>query len=313
MLSVSRFACTRVKGVFFIVGPTATGKSEIAAEVALACGGEVVGADPFQMYEGLELLTAKPTRDLLERVRHHLISAVPLTDEMNAERFRSAAVSGISEIHSRAKPAFVVGGSGLYIKALTHGLSRLPPSDAAIRRELEPLATPELLLRLEQVDPATASSIDRNNRRRIVRALEICTTAGRPASELRNQQPPLHPPAGVSLSRDRAELNDRINSRVQAMFTNGVVEEVRKLGAVGRGAAQTLGLQQVRELLAGRISEAECIAAIQQATRRYAKRQLTWFSRQTNFESLNLSRISFGEAVEFISRRARLSFAQQDD
>ena len=313
MLSVSRFACTDVKGAFFIVGPTATGKSEIAAEVALACGGEVVGADPFQMYDGLDLLTAKPSRELQSRVRHYLIGTVPLADEMNAERFRSAAVSAMADIHSRGKPAFVVGGSGLYIKALTHGLSRLPPADAKIRGELEQLMTPELLARLEQLDLATAASIDRNNRRRIVRALEICTIAGRPASELRNQQPPLHPPAGVCLLRDRVELHERINSRVQAMFGSGVADEVRKLGTIGAGAAQTLGLQPIRELLAGRISEAECIAAIQQATRRYAKRQLTWFGRQTSFESLNLSRISFGEAVEFISRRARLSFAQQDD
>ena len=313
MLSVSRFACTPVKGVFFIVGPTATGKSEVAAEVAVACGGEIVGADPFQMYDGLELLTAKPPRELQVRVPHHLIGRVPVTDEMHAERFRSEALSVIAEIHSRGKPAFVVGGSGLYVKALTHGLSRLPPADAKLRSQLEHATSPELVSRLEQLDPATAASIDRRNRRRIVRALEICLLAGRPASELRDQQPPLHPPAGVCVWRDRAELYERIDSRVQAMFASGVVDEVRKLGAIGSGAAQTIGLQTIRELLAGRISEADCIAAIQQATRRYAKRQLTWFGRQTNFESLNLSRISSGEAVEFISRRARLSFAQQND
>lgn len=299
--------------VFFIVGPTASGKSELAAKVALACGGEVVGADPFQMYAGLELLTAKPSRELQARVPHHLIGTVPLTDEMNAERFRLEAVVAISEIHSRGKPAFVVGGSGLYIKALTHGLSRLPRADATIRAGFDEATTTELVKRLEQLDPATAASIDRSNRRRVLRALEICLLAGRPASELRGQQPPLHPPAGVCLVRDRAELYERINSRVQAMFANGVVDEVRRVGEVGPTAAQTLGLQQIRELLAGRISEADCIAAIQQATRRYAKRQLTWFGRQTSFEPLNLSRISSGEAVECISRRARLSFAQQDD
>ena len=299
--------------VFFIVGPTATGKSEVAADVALACGGEIVGADPFQMYDGLELLTAKPPRELLTRVPHHLIGTVPLTDEMNAEHFRSAALRAIADIHSRDKLPFVVGGSGLYIKALTHGLSRLPAANAELRAQFDENTTPELVSRLQQLDAATAASIDRNNRRRVVRALEICIVTGRPASELRDQQQPLRPPSGVCVVRDRAELHERINSRVQAMFANGVVDEVRSLGDIGPTAAQTLGLRQIRDLLAGHMSEAECIASIEQATRRYAKRQLTWFSRQTNFESLNLSRISFGEAVECISRRARLSFAQQDD
>ena len=301
------------RGAFFIVGPTATGKSEIAVDVALACGGEIVGADAFQMYEGLELLTAKPVCELRERVLHHLVGTIPLSAALNAEHFRSAALAAIADIRARGKHPFVVGGSGLYVKALTHGLSRLPAADAKLRAEFEGFTTPELVARLEQLDAPTAASIDRSNRRRIVRALEVCLLSGRPASELRDQQPPTHPLAGVCLIRDRAELYERINSRVEAMFENGVVEEVRNLGEIGRTAAQTLGLQQIRELLAGQVSQVECIASIQQATRRYAKRQLTWFARQTSFEPLNLSRISFGEAVEFISRRARLSFAQQDD
>ena len=303
----------RERGVFFIVGPTATGKSEIAAEVALACDGEIVGADPFQMYKGLELLTAKPGRELRERVRHHLVGTVPLSAALNAEQFRSEAAVAIADIQARGKQAFVVGGSGLYVKALTHGLSRLPAADAKLRAEFESSPTPELVARLEQLDAPTAASIDRSNRRRIVRALEVCLLTGRPASELRDQQPPSHPPAGVCLLRERSELYERLNSRVEAMFANGVVDEVRKLGEIGPTAAQTLGLKQIRELLAGQMSQAECVASIQQATRRYAKRQLTWFARQTSFEPLNLSRISFGEAVEFISRRARLSLAQQDD
>ena len=301
-----------MKGVFFIVGPTATGKSEIAAEVALACGGEVVGADAFQMYERLELLTAKPSRELRERVPHHFVGTIPLNEALNAEHFRSAALAAIAEIQSRGKPAFVVGGSGLYVKALTHGLSRLPAADPQLRAEFESATTAELVARLEQLDRATAATIDRNNRRRIVRALEISMLAGRPASELRKQQPPASAAAGICLLRDRAELYERINSRVKAMFANGVVDEVRNLAEVGPTAAQTLGLQQIRELLASKISQPECIAAIQQATRRYAKRQLTWFARQSNFEPLNLSRTSFGEAVESISRRARLSFADRE-
>ena len=301
------------RGVFFIVGPTATGKSDIAVDVALTCGGEIVGVDAFQMYNGLELLTAKPGDELRERVPHHLVGTVPLNATLNAEHFRSAALASIADIHARGKPAFVVGGSGLYVKTLTHGLSRLPAANARLRAELDGSTTPELVARLEQLDALTAASIDRSNRRRVVRALEVCLLSGRPASELRDQQAPSQLPVGVCLLRDRPELYERINSRVEAMFANGVVAEVRKLGEIGPTAAQTLGLRPICALLDGQISQAECIASIQQATRRYAKRQLTWFARQTSFEPLNLSRTSFGEAVEFISRRARLSFAQQDD
>ncbi len=124
--------------MFFIVGPTATGKSEIAAEVAQRCGGEIVSADAFQIYAGLDLLTAKPEARLLRMVPHHLIGTVDPMEEMNAQRFRLRAQAAIDEIHARGKPAFVVGGSGMYVKALTHGLSPLPPSSGKAARAIEP-------------------------------------------------------------------------------------------------------------------------------------------------------------------------------
>ena len=297
-------------GVFFVAGPTATGKSEIAAEVASACDGEIVGADAFQMYEGLELLTAKPSRELRDCVPHHLVGTIPLADELNAERFRSAALAAIAEIRSRGKPVFVVGGSGMYIQALTHGLSPLPRADASLRAELSQRTTQELATQLQQLDAATAAAIDRNNRHRVVRALEICILSGRPASEQRRRSAPADEPVGVLLFRDRAELYERINQRVQMMFDVGVVDEVRGAGETSATAAKTLGLADIRNVIAGRISEAECIARIQQATRRYAKRQLTWFQRQTSFEPLNLSLHRSSEAVEWIARKARLSFPQ---
>ena len=301
------------RGSFFIVGPTASGKSEIGAEVAHACGGEVVSADAFQIYAGLDLLTAKPGQELLNRVPHHLIGSVPVSEVMNAERFRAAAVAAIANIHRRGKRAIIVGGSGMYVKALTHGLSKLPAGDAALREELEPLTTPELHAKLHELDPAGAASVDAKNRRRLIRAVEICLTSGRPAAEQRNRSEPADQAHGVFVFRDREELYRRINERVEMMFANGVVDEVCGLGATSDTAAQTLGLRQIRALIAGQISEAECIAEIQQATRRYAKRQLTWFSRQTNFEPLNLTEHGLSESIELMTRKARLSFAPQDD
>lgn len=302
-----------VTSAFFIVGPTASGKSDIAAEVARACHGEVVSADAFQIYAGLDLLTAKPDCVTLGKVPHHLVGAVPLSEEMNAERFRSAAADAIRAIAGRGKRAFVVGGSGMYVKALTHGLSPLPAANAELREELGPLGAEQLLARLRQLDPETARTIDGRNKHRVLRALEICLLAKRPASELRRGETPAQEPTGVLLFRDRAELYKRIDDRIEMMFANGVVDEVWSAPEVSMTSEKTLGLQQIRELIAGRISEAECIAQIQQATRRYAKRQLTWFQRQSNFEPLNLSRYGHSEAIELITRRARQCFSQHDD
>ncbi|TMP89259.1 MAG: tRNA (adenosine(37)-N6)-dimethylallyltransferase MiaA, partial [Verrucomicrobia bacterium] len=251
-------------------------------------GAEIVSADAFQVYRGLNLLTAKPDAATLAKVRHHLIGATPLREEMNAAKFCRAASRAIDEIQSRGKPAIVVGGSGLYIKALTHGLAVLPEVDPKLRAKLNALSMDALRSQLMDFDPETARKIDMNNRRRLVRALEIGLLTDKPASIQRNQwavaadadrgRPGSTIPAtGVFVLRDRQELYARINRRVEAMFENGVIEEVRAAGKMSSTAAQMIGLHEIRELLDGKISILQCVAAIQQATRRYAKRQLTWF------------------------------------
>ena len=345
-----------MKRVFFIVGPTATGKSEIAAEIARQLNAEIVNADAFQIYRGLDLLTAKPDNTTLAQAPHHLLSAVPLSEEMNVEKFRAAAAAALREIHTRGKPAIVAGGSGLYVKALTHGLSRLPAADAKLRAQLNELRLDELCGQLLRLDPETARKIDMKNRRRVTRSLEIYLLTGKPFSAQRTEwKRELHgggtgilpvgtvgilpaapnrqdaylphrqdacatavmPPAanGVFIFRERGELYERIDRRVEKMFADGVVEEVRALDDLGSTAEKALGLREIRALLAGEISEAECIAKIQQATRRYAKRQLTWFQRQDNFEPLNLSSHGFPEAIELIVARTPKAFgvAQKDD
>src|SRR5437870_12223262 len=163
-----------MRGVFFVVGPTATGKSEIAADVATEVGAEIVSADAFQIYRGLDLLTAKPDAATLGNVPHHLIGTMSILDEMSAAKFRERALEAISEIHSRGKLAIVVGGSGLYIKALTHGLSRAPVADPDLRAQLNELCLEDLQNKLRNLDPETAGKIDLKNRRRLVRAIEIC-------------------------------------------------------------------------------------------------------------------------------------------
>jgi len=301
---------------FFIVGPTAAGKSQLAADIAHDLGAEIVSADAFQVYRGLNLLTAKPDAATLAKVRHHLVGATPLREEMNAEKFCRAASRAIDEIHSRGKPAIVVGGSGLYIKALTHGLAVLPEVDPKLRAKLNALSMDALRSQLMDFDPETARKIDMNNRRRLVRALEIGLLTDKPASMQRNQwavaadadrgRPGSTIPAtGVFVLRDREELYARINQRVEAMFENGVIEEVRAAGKMSSTAARMIGLHEIRELLDGKMPISQCVATIQQATRRYAKRQLTWFRGQTSFQPLNLSLLSHSEAVKWILLRKR--------
>jgi len=289
-----------MKRVFYIVGPTAVGKSEIAAEVAHRLNAEVLNADAFQIYRGLDLLTAKPDRETLAKATHHLIGAVPLSEEMNVERFRDAA----DMIIARGQALIVVGGTGLYIKALTHGLAALPAADQQLREKLERTTTEELFRSLRALDPVCAEKIDQYNRRRLIRAVEVCLLTGKPFSEQRTEWNATAPANGVLVERDRAELYARIDQRVEQMFAAGVVEEVRHAESAGPTAAHALGLREIRTLIAGEISQAECIARIQQATRRYAKRQLTWFRGQTNFPSLNLSAHDPAEAVELISQSA---------
>src|ERR1700730_16553803 len=310
-----------MKRTFFIVGPTATGKSDLAADVASEIGAEIVSADAFQIYRGLDLLTAKPDVSTLAKAPHHLIGTTPLHEEMNAEKYRRAASRAIDEIHSRGKLAIVVGGSGLYVKALTHGLARLPESDPKLREKLNAMSLDELRSRLIELDSEAAGKIDMKNRRRVLRALEICLLTGKPASAQpkewtvpkgadHDDPGSTIPATGVFVFRDREELYARINQRVEGMFESGVIEEVRAAGEMSTTASQMIGFREIRQLLNGEMSVTQCVAAIQQATRRYAKRQLTWFRRQTNFSPLNLSLLTHNEAMillQMVSERRKVS------
>jgi tRNA dimethylallyltransferase len=295
-----------LRNCFFIVGPTATGKSEVAGAVAQRLGAEVVSADAFQIYRGLDLLTAKPDQATLAKAPHHLIGAVPLSEEMSAEKYRVMA----EEIIARGKPVIVVGGTGLYVKALTHGLATLPGANSKLREKLERTTSEELFRSLSALDPDGADKIDRQNRRRLIRAVEVCLLTGKPFSSQRVEWSKSLPENGVLVTRERGELYARINRRVEEMFAAGVVEEVRAVKHLGPTAEKTLGLREIRALLAGEISRTECITKIQQLTRRYAKRQLTWFQRQSNFASLNLSAHRTSEAIEFISQSVSRVFAR---
>jgi tRNA dimethylallyltransferase len=276
--------------VFVIAGPTAVGKSALAVAVAECCEGEIVGADAFQVYRGLDLLTAKPASDLLDRVPHHLIGEIPLTHSFDVAQYLTLARARIEDIHDRGRLPIVVGGTGLYLRALSRGLADLPGADAELRAELEKQPLVELQQQLTALDPAGVRQIDLQNPRRVIRALEVCRLTGRPFSSFREEwaNPAPHI-RGIVLTMDRAALHERIALRTKLMFAAGVVEEVRTCGETGPTASQTLGLREIRALIAGEMDPAACSAAIQQSTGQYAKRQMTWFRREAALTPIEIA------------------------
>jgi tRNA dimethylallyltransferase len=272
-----------------VAGPTGVGKTAFAVELANRLDGEIIGADAYQVYRGLETLTGQPSQQMLSAVPHHLIGFLPPTEAFDAAQFSTLARERISEVFSRGKVPIVTGGTGLYIKALTHGLADVPPANPALRSELASLSPQRLRKRLFEVDPA--AQIDLQNPRRVLRALEISTLTGRPASEMRRswEEKTVLGFRGLLLVRERAELHARIVENVRRMFEHGVVGEVGRIRAIGPTAAMAIGLREIQALRRGEITEAECIAAVTIPTLRYAKRQLTWFRNQFTFQIIDLT------------------------
>lgn len=272
---------------FYVVGPTGSGKSAVAERLALATGGEIVNADAFQIYDALDILTAKPSAESRAAVPHHLFGTVPANQEWDVAAYERIAKAVIAEIAGRGALPIVVGGSGLYVKALTHGLSPTPPADEALRAELSSLPLETLVERLRTIDPESAATINLKNPRYVQRAIEITTLTGTPASVLKaDWEKDTAEYRGVIVEWERETLYGRINRRTEEMFSEGAVEEVENVGALSATAAKAIGLREIRAHLNEGVSLKESIAALQQATRRYAKRQINWFNREKRFRAL---------------------------
>ena len=274
-----------------VVGPTATGKSALALELAERYGGEIVNADALQVYRGLDVGTAKPTAGERARVPHHLLDVVEPTERFSAGDFARRARAALAEIHGRGRLALVVGGSGFYLRALFAGLSPLPRADPRLRRELRRRARDEgpetLHAELARVDPEAASRLAPADVQRVVRALEIVRVGGRPWGEQTADRPLGHDPlpgVWIGLTLPRTVLYDRIEARVGHMLERGWVAEVEGLLARGVGrdapAFQAIGYRQLVRQLRGELALESAVAEIVQATRRFAKRQITWFRKE---------------------------------
>ncbi len=265
-----------------IVGPTAVGKTALSLDLAEKFGGEIVSADSRQVYRGMDIGTAKPTRAEQRRVRHHLLDIVNPREEFTLAQYQHLAYVVIADIYTRARVPFLVGGSGLYVRAVLDGLSipRVPP-DLERRAELENESGMMLYARLRQLDPQAAAKIDPRNKRRVIRALEVCESSGQPISALQTHRAPDYTLLRIGLTMPRGQLYERINARVDAMIGAGLVEEVRRLIAQGYDldtpAMSGLGYRQIAPYVKGEATLDEAVRLLKRDTRRFVHHQYSWF------------------------------------
>jgi tRNA dimethylallyltransferase len=268
--------------VIAVVGPTGSGKSDLAVSLALELDGEVVNADAMQFYRGMDIGTAKITHAERRGVPHHLLDILDVTQEASVSDFQQQARQLIGEIHARGKRAILVGGSGLYVRAALDVLE-FPGTDPQLRQRLEAdlaaQGTSALLARLHAVDPVSAGRL--SDDRRIIRALEVHELTGRPFSSFMPQREYVQPAVQIGLAVDREALRERLALRVHAMVDNGLLAEVRRLDAQGlregKTAPRALGYSQFLQVIDGTATQAEAAEDTIVATRQFARRQLTWF------------------------------------
>ena len=280
--------------VIAVGGPTASGKTALSVGLAKAFGGEIINADSMQIYKNLDVGTAKPSIEERQGVPHYLLDFLPPETPYSVADFTAAADPLIQEITARGKLPLVVGGTGLYITSLLNGMAFAPEkTDPAIRARLQERAEAEggaaLYAELQSIDPDYAAQVHPNNLPRVIRALELYAATGRRMSEERVNARPAEPPyRSLCLCltcRDRAVLYDRIERRVNLMVENGVLAEAKQVydhRDTSRTAAQAIGYKEFFPYFEGTGSLDECTARLKQATRNYAKRQLTWFRRQND-------------------------------
>ena len=274
--------------VVVICGATATGKSDIAIEVAQSIGAEIINADSMQLYKGMDIGTAKLSADEQGGIPHHLLDILSVREDSTVAWYQDLARKTISEIHERNKDAVIVGGTGLYIKAILDDLN-FPDTDPVIRARLESEAlefgTDSLFTRLQIEDPAAALAIDRANTRRVIRALEVIEITGKPfTANLPREDSSRYPDAmQFGLVMEREHLRERIDLRVDRMWEKGFVSEVDELISEGilegSTAQRAIGYSSLIAMRAGTMSEEEAKEETKRATRQYARRQETWFSR----------------------------------
>lgn len=276
--------------VIAVVGPTASGKTELAVEIAKLYNGEIVSADSMQIYKGMKIATAKPDKDEMQGIKHYLIDFVEINEPFCAADYVKIAGSAVKEIYSKGKIPVVVGGTGLYVDSLLKNIQFGESySDKDMRRELEMIYAEKgkeyLHNMLEEIDPEAAENIHSNNVIRVIRAIEICQTSGKTISEVKKESRSVPSPydtmwIGIDF-KERSVLYDRINKRVDKMIENGLIDEVGAVLEKGQllTSKNAIGIKEWIPYFEGKASKEECIEKMKLETRHYAKRQLTWFRK----------------------------------
>lgn len=276
-------------------------------------GGEILSADSMQVYRGLEIGTAKPSPAEQRAVRHHLIDLVPPSESFDTARWLTAAQAAVESIRGRGGWPIFCGGTGLYFRAWLRGLDAAPPPDPALRAVLEATPLPELLEELEARDPATYARVDRNNPRRVIRALEILRVSGPRAADSPSANTPAPGEWVFALRRDPEDLRRRIDQRVDAMFAAGLVEETRALGGeegwgTQRTAQQAIGYRQVIEHLRGERDRAATVALVKSRTWQFARRQMAWLRHQLRVHWIE---VTPEESVDHLADRVVAAFRER--
>ncbi|MBN2831282.1 MAG: tRNA (adenosine(37)-N6)-dimethylallyltransferase MiaA [Candidatus Omnitrophica bacterium] len=286
------------KKIIFILGPTAIGKSEVAVYLARKINAEVISCDSMQVYKGMDIITSKPGRVLTKSVKHHLIGVAPLKKEYDVFLFRNAALKKIKEIFKIGKIPLIVGGTGLYASVLSNGIFECKEQDNSLRNKFYRIAKNRgsryLHDQLRKSDPVAAAKIHPNDTRRIVRALEVFKITGSPISLLQKEKRGLKDEYDVRvfcLNMPREKLYKKIDSRVERMFNKGLINEVRGLlkKRLSRTASFAIGIKEISSYLRGDSTKKEAKDMVKLNTRRYAKRQLTWFRKDKGTVWVNIS------------------------
>jgi len=278
----------------YLCGPTASGKSALAVELAQRHDGEIINADAYQIYRGLEILSAAPSKEELASAPHHLFSIASTSANMDAQQHRERALASIADVQSRGKLPIVAGGSGMYLKFITHGPSPVPAGDDSLREQLDQRPLESLIRELQQLDPEGAAATNLKNRRYVTRALEICLLSGKPMSSIKNDWANTSAKIDASLRGavliwDREELRQRIKLRTRMMIEQGAIEEVQNLTDASDTCLKAIGVRDIQAHLRGEMTLDECEERIFFATCQYAKRQRTWFKKESWLKQIDIS------------------------
>lgn len=288
-----------MKNVVVLLGPTGVGKTGVSLLMAKELSTEIISADSMQIYRGMDIGTAKPSQEELQMVKHHMIDIVEPSETFSAGQYIAAVSPIIADMHARGRVPLVVGGTGLYIKAMTRGLFSGPSADMPLRESLAEMEQQEegsLFAYLSELDPGAAVKIEKNDSRRIIRALEVCLKGGAVMSELQQKatKPLPHRFIKIGLIRDRRELYRIIDSRVDRMIGQGLFQEVETLlaGNPSMTPLQAIGYKEVADYLKGNVAFEETVRLIKRNSRRYAKRQMTWFRKEEGVHWIDITGLS---------------------